>query len=166
MRIGLTVALATVMLGAAACGTVQPAALGHGATSAPAPVPGYDWFLHEDGDAARLAFGLEESDDLKLGLDCARGAGRLELSAMAPKGAKSEIYLEAGGETERFSAMAEPSQLDNGLFLSAAADTQHPVFKRFGQLGWMALWRGDQRQMMAGHPGADERVRRFLAFCG
>ena len=135
-------------------------------SSAPAPIAGYDWFLHQDGQAARLVFGLEESDDLKLALDCERGQGRLALSALAPKGAKPELHLEAGGETERFSAVAEPSQLDDGLFLSAAAETRHPVFKRFGQLGWMALWRGDQRQMMAGHPGADERVRRFLAFCG
>lgn len=160
-------ALALVGLSAAACATapVPPANL-NSSGGAPAPVAGYDWFLHQDGEAARLVFGLEESDDLKLALDCERGKGRLELSALAPKGAKPEIYLEAGGETERFTAAAEPSQLDEGLFLTAQASPKAPVFQRFAQTGWMALWRGDERQMMAGHPGADDRARRFMAFCG
>lgn len=160
-------ALGLLALTAAACATapIPPTNLAGGG-GAPVPVAGYDWFLHQDGEAARLVFGLEESDDLKLALDCERGKGRLELSALAPKGAKPEIYLEAGGETERFAAVSEPSQLDDGLFLTAEASPKTPVFQRFAQTGWMALWRGDERQMMAGHPGADDRARRFLAFCG
>jgi hypothetical protein len=165
MRLTLSLALSALTLGAAACASA-PGAPGPVASSAPVPVEGYDWFLHEDGDAARLAYGLAESDDLRLGLDCRRGAGRLDLSAVAPIGAKAEIHLESGGDTERFPAKSEPSELNDGVFLTAEAKTDEPVFLRFRRVGWLALWRGDERQTYAPHPGSAERVERFFAFCG
>ncbi len=61
-------------------------------SSAPAAVSGYDWFLNTDADQASLAYGLKDSDDVRLGLECQRGAGRVELSAEAAKGVR-EIYL-------------------------------------------------------------------------
>ncbi len=158
-------ALTVLALSVAACATA-PVSEPLGNDGAPTPLPGHDWFLHQDGDQARLVYGLPESDDLKLALDCDRAAGRLELSALAPKGAKPELFLESGGETERFVASAEPSQIDEGLFLTASASPRSPVFQRFARLGWMASWRNGERQMMAGHPGAAERARRFLDFCG
>lgn len=158
-------ALAVLALSVAACATA-PTSDPVPNDGAPTPVPGYDWFLHQDGDQARLVYGLPESDDLRLALDCDRAAGRLELSALAPKGAKAELLLESGGETERFAASAEPSQIDDGLFLTASASPRSPVFQSFARLGWMASWRNGQRQTMVGHAGAAERARRFLDFCG
>jgi hypothetical protein len=165
MRLTVPLVLSALTLGAAACASA-PSAPGPAASSAPVPVEGYDWFFHEDGEAARLAYGLAESDDLRLGLDCQRGSGRLDVSATAPVGAKAEIYLESGGDTERFAAKSEPSELNDGVFLTAEAKTSEPVFLRFRRVGWLALWRGDERQTLAPHPGSTERVERFFAFCG
>lgn len=163
MRLTVPLLLSVLTLGACATAPDAPAPT---ASGAPVPVAGYDWFLHEDGDAARLAYGLEESDDLRLGMDCRRGSGRLDLSATAPAGTRAEIYLESGGDTERFAAKSEPSELNDGIFLTAEARTNHPVFLRFRRLGWLALWRGDERQTYAPHPGSADRVERFFAFCG
>ena len=49
-------------------------------------------------------------------------AGRVALSAVGAPDAKPEIHIEAGGETERFAANSEPSQLNDGVFLTAEAD--------------------------------------------
>lgn len=158
---GLTLALA-------ACNTTGQPGMGLSAASSgsPAPVQGYDWFLHQDGDAARLAYGMEASDDLKVGLDCLKNSGRLALSALAPTGAAAEIHLESGGETERFPAEAEASEVNDGLFLTAEAKAGEPVFQRFRRTGWLALWEGETRHAYAPHPGSGERVERFFAFCG
>ncbi len=163
MRLPVLLILSALTLGACASSSGAPTSI---AASGPAPVEGYDWFLHEDGNEARLAYGLAESDDLRLGLDCQRGSGRLDLSATAPTGARAEIYLESGGDTERFPAKSEPSELNDGIFLTAEAKADHPVFLRFRRVGWLALWRGDERQTFAPHPGSAERVERFFAFCG
>lgn len=165
MRPSLPIALSAFTLTLAACATA-PGTTVPAASATPAPVEGYDWFLHEDGDTARLAYGLAESDDLRLGLDCRKGSSRLDLSAVAPAGARPEIYIESGGDTARFTATSEPSEVNDGLFLSAEAATDIGVFQRFRRVGWLALWQGDERQAYAPHPGSADRVERFFAFCG
>ncbi|WP_332659062.1 hypothetical protein [Brevundimonas sp.] len=169
MRSRTLIVLAVMALTASACATAVPEAPGGpGAASSGAPVPveGYDWFFHVDDGAARLAYGLAESDDLRLGLDCARASGRLSLSGVAQDGAKPEFHIESGGETGRFPAEAEPSQIHDGVFLSAEAPADAPVFRRFRQLGWLALWQDGTRQAYAPHPASAPDIERFFAFCG
>lgn len=134
-------------------------------SSAPAAVSGYDWFLNTDADQASLAYGLKDSDDVRLGLECQRGAGRVELSAEAAKGVR-EIYLESGGDTDRFAAQGEPSELHDGDFLTAAAKTDAPIFQRFRRVGWLAKWQGDRREMYAAHAESLPAIDRFFSFCG
>ncbi|MDZ4113145.1 MAG: hypothetical protein U1E18_26620, partial [Brevundimonas sp.] len=157
-------------LSIAACATVEPAAPGTAppplAGTVPAPVEGYDWFYHADDDSGRLAYGLAESDDLKLGLECMRGSGRLALHAIAEMGAKPEFHVESGGETKRFRASSEPSQLHDGVFLTATATTAEPVFQRFRRVGWLAQWRDGVREGYAPQPESASNIERFFAFCG
>lgn len=168
MRVPALFVLSGLMLALAACNTTGRPAMGltAGATGSPAPVEGYDWFLHQDGQEARLAYGLEESDDLRIGLDCQKNSGRLALSAVAPEGARPEIYLESGGDTERYAAESEPSEVNDGLFLTAEAKAGDPVFLRFRRVGWLAVWQGEERHAYAPQPGSGSRVEQFFAFCG
>lgn len=168
MRARILIALTGLSLGAAACATVDaptttpPEAV----SSAPAPVDGYDWFFHRDDGEARLVYGLAESDDLRLGLDCRANSGRLMLSAIGGPEAKPEILVEAGGETERFPARSEPSELHDGVLLTAEAAADAPVFQRFRRLGWVALWQDGAREAYAPHPESAPNIDRFFAFCG
>lgn len=149
----------------AACASVEPAASPAPITaSAPAPTPGYDWFLSEDQGAARLAYGVEASDDLKLGLDCEAGSGKVGLVALGKTGS-TEIHLESGGDTERFRAEGEPSQLHNGDLLTATTDLDTPVLQRFRRLGWIAQWVDGERAAYVPQPGSEVNVERFFAFC-
>lgn len=169
MRARVLIILTGLTLGAAACATVEmPAEPAPGVASlgAPAPVADHDWFYHRDGSEARLVYGLAESDDLRLGLDCSQGTGRLALSAVGGPDAKPEIYIEAGGETERFPAQSEPSELNDGVFLTAEADADAPVFQRFRRVGWLALWLDGERQAYAPQPESAPNIERFFAFCG
>ena len=134
------------------------------ASPAPAPVAGYDWHYTPDGDVARLAYGVEASDDLRLGLDCTAGSGKVDLTALGQTGDR-EISLESGGETERFAAEGEPSQLHDGDILTATAATNEPVLQRFRRVGWIAQWVDGKREVYAPHPGSEAGVERFFALC-
>jgi len=168
MRAPVLIVLTGLALGATACATAEvpatpvPVAAG----GAPVPVAGHDWFYHRDGREARLVYGLAESDDLRLGLDCREGSGRLMLSAAGGPETKPEILIEAGGETERFPARSEPSELHEGVFLTAEAAADAPVFQRFRRIGWLALWQDGERQAYAPHPESAPSIERFFAFCG
>jgi hypothetical protein len=149
----------------AACSTTTPAPAPGASSGRPAPVAGLDWHLTLDEPEAKLAFGIEESDELKLGLTCERGSGRLEITAMRPAGAR-DLHLESGGETERFAARAEPSGLHEGVFLSAQARTSHPVFQRFRKVGWLADIQGARRETYAPHAASAPQIEQFFSFCG
>ena len=169
MRAPALIFLTVLTLGVAACATVETPtepAPGVATSGAPVPLADHDWFYHRDGNEARLVYGLAESDDLRLGLDCSQGSGRLALSAVGGPDARPGIHIEAGGETELFPAQSEPSQLNDGVFLTAEADAGAPVFQRFRRVGWLALWLDGERQAYAPHPVSVPNIDRFFAFCG
>ena len=153
------------LVGVAGCASVEPATPMIATASAPQPVAGYDWFYHAGADVASLAYGLKDSDDLKLGLECSRGAGKLELSALTASGNR-EIYLESGGDTERFAAQGEPSQLHDGDFLIAKTKADVPVLQRFRRVGWLAQWQGERRDIYVAHAASVANIERFFTFCG
>lgn len=158
MRAGL---IALLVLPAAACATAPTPDLG-----APAPMENFDWFFHEDGARASLAYGLAESDYVGIALSCDRGSGRLELMRDIPAEARPEIIVESGGDTERFAAASEPSLLTGGQIVTARARTDLPVFQRFRRLGWLAVWQDGRRETYAPHPASAGRIERFFAACG
>lgn len=169
MRVPVLIVLTGLVLGTSGCAPVEtaveppPRVL---STGVPTPVADHDWFYHGDGAEARLVYGLAESDDLRLGLDCYQGSGHLTLSAVGGPHAQPEIHVEAGGETKRFPAQSEPSELHDGVFLTAEAAADEPVFQRFRQIGWISLWLDGDREAYAPHPESTPNIARFFAFCG
>lgn len=161
-------ALALTLSACAAGAPPPPATLSPGTPplSAPAPIPGYDWFLMDDDDSEiSLAYGLAESDDVPLSLSCRRGAGEIELMQDAGLDAPPEIHLESGGETERFAAVGLPSELTGGVLMTGMADVDEPVLQRFRRTGWLAVWAEGLRKPYAAHPGSETRVSRFFDLC-
>ena len=167
-----SVALALI---AAACATVEspapsppPPDVAEPAdtTPGPAPTPDYDWHLNRHQDEAALAYGVAESDDVRLMFYCVEESGRLTMHKDVEPEAPAVVHLESGGETERFTAESTPSMLGDGVILTADADTGHPVFQRFRRLGWIASWVGERREPYAAHPGSEASVENFFAACG
>lgn len=167
MRRASLLSLTALTILMAGCATVSPdpAASKLASSGAPQPIEGHDWFFTADGTDAKLAYGVANSDDLKLGLECAQGTGRLDLTASADDGAAPEIHIESGGDTERYAAQAEPAEVHDGLVLTARARADAPVFQRFRRLGWLAVWQGTDRQTYVPQPASADRIERFFAFC-
>ena len=151
----------------AACAANAPAPTANVATAgpAPAPMPGYDWFLNRDGPEAILAYGVANSDEVKLHLRCQAGSGALELTAASEKPGR-EIHLESGGDTERYPAASEPAGVHDGELLTAQATTKDAVFQRFRRLAWIASWSDEERHVYAAHPAAKAGIEQFFTVCG
>ncbi len=159
---------ATLTLGACASMEVAPTALSPDISpdSAPRPIADHDWALFIEDDQASLAYGRDESDDVWLSLACDRGSGRLDLFRPADADGQPVIYLESGGETERFTGKVEPSELFEHGEVLAEAPTTPPVFQRFRRLGWLGLHDAEGRALMVAHPASTDRIERFFAHCG
>lgn len=170
MRAPALLALSGLALSVAACATVEapaPVSVAEpGSGGAPLPVENYDWLLVVDEDAAQLAYGLPESDHLLVGLNCGRGSGRIELVAIGGYDDAPVIVLESGGETGRFPAESEVSDLHDALIFTAATTSSEPVLQRFRRVGWLAQWQGGERDAYAPQPGSGPNIERFFAFCG
>ena len=89
-------AVASVTAMAAACASVEPMTPAPTPVAgAPAPVPAYDWFYDAQDGEAQLVFGMQESDDVQMGLSCTAGSGKLDIWAVVDDA--REIHLESGG---------------------------------------------------------------------
>lgn len=156
------------LLALAACATPSgsPAPDTLADVGAPQPVAQHDWFFHGDAHQARLSYGLEESDDLRLGMDCDAGSRLIGLSTIVPTGGKPEILIESGGDTERLAAHAEAAEVTDGDFLTASIASDAPVMQRFRQVKWLALWEEGRRTTLVPHPGSAGNVERFFEICG
>ncbi len=173
MKFRVILPIATGLLAAACASTDMatphdpgPAAPGVPTASAPAPIPNYDWHLNRHENEVSLAYGVADSDDVRLSLHCLAGVRTVTLHKDVEDGAPSVIHLESGGETERFPAQGEESLLTGGVILTAEADADHPVFQRFRRLGWVASWVGERREPYAAHPGSETAVEGFFSACG
>ncbi|MFW2345796.1 MAG: hypothetical protein ACN4EU_10895, partial [Brevundimonas mediterranea] len=65
----------------AACATPAPVSTSMADAGAPAPTPNYDWLLNQEARENTLAYGVANSDEVKLKLFCGSGSGALELAA-------------------------------------------------------------------------------------
>ncbi|WP_426024107.1 hypothetical protein [Brevundimonas sp. PWP3-1b1] len=165
MRLSRLVLPLLALSALAACATNTPAPTNVAAGPAPAPMPGYDWFLNRDGPEAILAYGVANSDEVKLHLRCQAGSGVLELTAASEKPGR-EIHLESGGDTERYPAASEPAGVHDGELLTAQATTKDAVFQRFRRLAWIASWSDEERHVYAAHPAAKAGIEQFFTVCG
>ncbi len=167
MRTPILILLTGLALGAAACATVEPAPVAPPPTvAAPAPIENHDWFFEIEEGHAGLAYGLDESDDVWLSLSCRHGSSRLELIRPVGNDHPLTISVESGGETETYRATSEPSELHDGVYLTAAASARDPVFQRFRQTGWMTVLGPEHRDAMVPQPASAAHIEQFFAFCG
>ena len=153
-------------LSLAACSTTPAATVPPTSSGAPLPVEGFDWHLNGDDNEISLSYGMADTDDVPMDLSCQAGGQELTLLLNVEKGQPQRIQLESGGETETYRACAERSPLSDSVDLTAVAPVSDPVFKRFRQVGWLAVHLGDERRPLVATAAARPQVERFFELCG
>ena len=137
--------------------------------TAPAPVSGLSWFMSEDGDQAKLAYGRSASEEVKLVLACHKDSGKLSVRFVAPgkAGDPPILTLAAGSARGHWLAETKPAadQAD-ATELSVDVSTTEPAIDAFVRHGWIdAILSDGQIEGMSPQPG-DTAVRRFFDYCG
>jgi hypothetical protein len=153
---------ATFGCGLAAC--MQDGARQTATTSVPATSrSGTGLFFVDEGGSAKLAYGLANSDDVDLMLECAKGTGRVQLTQAAGDARTPRLTLSSSGRRADLPTTAETGEGATLLVANTTSDAA-PLqsFRRSGQL--MVSY-ADRR--VGVNANADERagVERFFAAC-
>jgi hypothetical protein len=138
--------------------------------TAPAPVSGLSWFMSEDGDQAKLAYGRSASDAVKLVLACHKGSGKLSVTRFVADGKAGDppiLTLAAGSARGHWLAQTKPAADQTGATeLTVDVTTTEPAIDAFVRHCWIdAILSDGQVEGMSPQPG-DTAVRRFFDYCG
>jgi hypothetical protein len=139
--------------------------------TAPTPVSGMSWFVAEDGDQAKLAYGKSATEEVKLVLACRKGSGKLNVTRYVTTDNKAGdppvLTLAAGSARGRWLAESKPAADGAGAgALSVDVLTTEPAIDAFVRHGWVdAILADGKVEGMAPQPG-DTAVHRFFDYCG
>lgn len=138
-----------------ACATRDPAA-------AP-PSDGMAWRLTPaaDGDEAKLAYGVPDTDDVVLMLACRPGSGAVQVTATAPT-APARLTLRSGSAVSSLPIQSEPAEIQSGVLVEAATTVADPALAAFARTGALSFDLGGRATALAAAP---DQARRFVATC-
>jgi len=150
-----------------ACVTRQPGDASPPPVTAPVAHLAPDWLLLAEEDSAELVYGVRDSDDVRLAVECRGGQDPvLGVTLLAPTGSPGEIVLRSGGKTQRYAAHSEADELSDGVILiTRLARKTDPVFKAFRETGWLTVvWSGGTDDLIPQHNST--AVADFFRWCG
>ncbi len=144
---------------AAALGLIAFAAQSQGAASEPEMTqPVMSWTLHHDGEFAKLAYGVPNSDQLAIMVACQPG-DRL-----------ASVYGDVRLQTAQLiqaSYGAQPiDPLSGGLAEEVRVAINDPSLTRLAERGRLTVEGDAGRFTLAADPEERRLVRDFLAYCG
>lgn len=120
------------------------------------PLP-MGWHLHYEGDMAKLAYGVANSDQLALMMTCEPGAREVVVYG--------DVHPEGARLTRVSDAMAEPDPLSMGIAYEVAMRVSDPVLHRFASDGRLPV----ESQTGVRHIGATDSekslVSSFIRYC-
>ena len=139
--------------------------------SAPAPEPQISsragFFFNDGGDSAGLAYGVANSDDVDLMLQCDRGARRVEITDVVHAGARKgqALTLISGGARSDLPTRVEVDEERGAPLASGRAPTDSPALLAFRKTGRMTVKLGEREQTYTATTAELASVARFFAVC-
>ena len=128
--------------------------------------PDYGLFYNDQGKTVALAYGLPNSDDVALMLQCAKGSGDVEVSDTARDGAATVIVLSSDGRSAKVPVWIEPADSEGPRILSGKLKLASPALQGFRRSGKIEVANGPARYIIAAAPGERDGVERFFRVCG
>lgn len=167
-RLPLMGVLSAVLL-TAACATQGTNATSVAALPAlnepPARNGEYRWFFDREDDEVQLFYGLAQSDDIPLGLTCAKGSGQIRVSTPSEDNSRRQISLTSGGQVTHLPARAEAAEVFDGYDIIARTTPSDPVMQAFGVNGWLALAGKDGWIGLVGDSSSRNSAAQFMTGC-
>ena len=126
--------------------------------------PQYRLAYDDKGETVALAYGLPNSDDVALMLECAKGSARVDLSDTVRDKKATTVVLAAGGK--KTSVAVQHQQGEEDEILAGKLPLSAPALQAFRQTGVLQVSSGQSRYTITAGPGARPGVERFFKVCG
>jgi len=158
MQLLLALGLAGVGMAAlAACTHEQPSV---------ALNPQYRLAYDDKGETVALAYGLPNSDDVALMLECAKGSGRVELSDTIRDKRATAVVLSSDGKKTSVPVRAEAGEAAEDEILTGQLPLSAPALQGLRRTGVLQVSSGQARYIITVGPGGRPGVERFFKACG
>lgn len=125
--------------------------------------PQKGFFLSEEGGAAKLAYGVADSDDVGLMLECAKGSGTVQVSDQVGSNSAPQLILASSGGRSELKAEVEPGEFAS--FVTASAPMATPALVGFRTSGKIEIGYAGQTYGLTARPAERAVVDRFFAAC-
>lgn len=147
---------------AAACLTALAACQQGGMGARLTTTPGYSLHFIDEGENAKLAYGMTNSDSVALMLECAKGSRNIEITDTA-RGNDRKLMLKSGEARSDFGGVIAPGP--GGGVISASGKTDTPALKAFRETGQIEVQNGGRRYGVTASSAEHADVKRFFAVC-
>ena len=153
-------------LGLAAAGVAALAACTHEQPSL-ALNPQYRQAYDDKGETVALAYGLPNSDDVALMLECAKGSVLVELSDTVRDKRATTVALSSGGKKTSVPVHAEANEGGlEGEILTGNLPLSAPALQGLRRTGVLQVSSGQSHYAITVGPGGRVGVERFFKACG
>jgi hypothetical protein len=151
---------------AIAGGGVALMACSHDETQArldPAPRAEMGFFLVDEGDHAKLAYGEANSDNVGLMLECAKGSGVVQVTDLVRSSPSPTLTLASDGARSSLAAKVDAGE---GMAVATAkARLDAPALRGFRRTGAMEVSYAGLRYTLAASPRERDRLQSFFSAC-
>ena len=127
---------------------------------------GFGLFFQDEGSSAKLAYGLADSDDVALMLQCAKGSGQVQVTDVARDTARPVLVLASAEGASVLLASLQPNPEGQAPLLAAQTRADSPALAAFRDTGRISVRNGDFRYAITATSAERTSVDRFFAACG
>ncbi len=126
----------------------------------------YGLFYNDQGETVALAYGLPNSDDVALMLQCPKGSGQVELTDTARDVSATAVVLTADGRRTSVPVRIEESEGAGGRILAGRMPLAAPALQGLRKSGAIEVASGRSRYAITVAQEQRPGMERFFKVCG
>ncbi len=126
----------------------------------------YGLYYNDQGSAASLAYGLANSDDVALMLQCDKGKGRVEVSDIVRTRPAPRLVLTSAGRSTAVAVKVGQGESDGPRVLTGQTPLDAPALAAFRSTGRIEVLNGDVRYRLKASDAERAAVEQFFTACG
>ena len=131
--------------------------------------PQYRLGFDDKGETVALYYGVPNSDDLSLMLECPKGSGQIELTDTAHSRSTTAIVLTSAGQKTRVPVRYDAGGQDGSndpQLVTGRLPLAAPALQAFRRSGVLEVADGHGRYVITADTRAKAALERFVAVCG
>lgn len=148
-----------------ACATVSPAPRAEFYDGPRQVQANYDWIMDLNEDEPVLAYGVQNSDDAPVIMDCLRGTGKVRVSVAVDNARQRSVQFATDKVHRSFHTDNQLDGLTGTHRLETHIDASDPLFAAMEAAGWVAVRTGKQWDALVPHDGTKLAASQFARTC-